>query len=83
MVFNFNFYKYRKIAYIFSFLLMISQYFYLAKNLNLGIDFKGGVMIEAKFTSEPDLFELRNKILSLIDGNIEIQEFGDPNNNFI
>ena len=48
------------------------------KNLNLGIDFKGGVMIEAKFTSEPDLFELRNKILSFIDGNIEIQEFGDP-----
>ena len=79
MNFNFNFYKYRKIAFIFSFLLMISSVFlFVKKNLNLGIDFKGGVMIEAKFTSEPDLFELRNKILSFIDGNIEIQEFGDP-----
>ena len=78
MNFNFNFYKYRKIAFIFSFLLMISSVFlFVKKNLNLVIDFKGGVMIEAKFTAEPDLFELKNKILSFIDGNIEIQEFGD------
>ena len=79
MYFNFNFYKYRKIAFVFSFLLMIlSIFLFFKKNLNLGIDFKGGVMVEAKFLSEPSLLELRNNVSSLIDGNIEIQEFGEP-----
>ncbi len=79
MYFNFNFYKYRKIAFVFSFFLMIlSIFLFLKKNLNLGIDFKGGVMVEAKFLSEPNLLELRNNVSSSIDGNIEIQEFGEP-----
>ena len=79
MNFNINFYKYRKIAFVFSILLMISSILlFLKKNLNLGIDFKGGVMVEAKFSSEPNLLDLRNKISSFLDGNIEIQEFGDP-----
>ena len=79
MYFNFNFYKYRKIAFVFSFLLMIlSIFLFFKKNLNLGIDFKGGVMVEAKFLSEPSLLELRNNVSSFIEGNIEIQEFGEP-----
>ena len=79
MYFNFNFYKYRKIAFVFSFLLIIlSIFLFFKKNLNLGIDFKGGVMVEAKFLSEPSLLELRNNVSSFIDGNIEIQEFGEP-----
>ena len=79
MYFNFNFYKYRKVAFVFSFLLMIlSIFLFFKKNLNLGIDFKGGVMVEAKFLSEPSLLELRNNVSSFIDGNIEIQEFGEP-----
>ena len=79
MYFNFNFYKYRKIAFVFSFLLMtLSIFLFFNKNLNLGIDFKGGVMVEAKFLSEPNLIESRNRISSTLDGNIEIQEFGDP-----
>ena len=79
MYFNFNFYKYRKIAFVFSVLLMIlSIFLFFKKNLNLGIDFKGGVMVEAKFLSEPSLLELRNNVSSFIDGNIEIQEFGEP-----
>ena len=79
MYFIFNFYKYRKIAFVFSFLLMIlSIFLFFKKNLNLGIDFKGGVMVEAKFLSEPSLLELRNNVSSFIDGNIEIQEFGEP-----
>ena len=79
MYFNFNFYKYRKIAFVFSFLLMIlSIFLFFKKNLNLGIDFKGGIMVEAKFLSEPSLLELRNNVSSFIEGNIEIQEFGEP-----
>ena len=81
MKFNIDFYKYRNVAYIFSAILLISSVsLFLFKNLNLGIDFKGGIMIEAKFNNPPDLTDLRNKITNLSIGNSEIQEFGDPSN---
>ena len=81
MKFNIDFYKYRNVAYIFSAILLISSVsLFLFKNLNLGIDFKGGIMIEAKFNNPPNLTELRNKITNLSIGNSEIQEFGDPTN---
>ena len=79
MVFNINFYKYRKVAFLFSLILMLSSVFlFVKKNLNLGIDFKGGVMVEAKFKSAPNLEDLRKNISSFLSTNIEIQEFGDP-----
>ena len=81
MKFNIDFYRYRNVAYIFSAILLISSVsLFLFKNLNLGIDFKGGIMIEAKFNTPPNLTELRNKITNLSIGNSEIQEFGDPTN---
>ena len=79
MVFNINFYKYRKFAFLFSLILMFfSVFLFVKKNLNLGIDFKGGVMVEAKFNSAPNLEDLRENISSFLSTNIEIQEFGDP-----
>ncbi len=79
MVFNINFYKYRKVAFLFSLILMLfSVFLFVKKNLNLGIDFKGGVMVEAKFKSAPNLEDLRKNISSFLSTNIEIQEFGDP-----
>ncbi len=81
MRFNFDFYKYRKFAFLISLVLMFySLFLFLKNNLNLGIDFKGGTMVEAKFTSQPDLSILRNNISELSIGNVEIQEFGDPSN---
>ncbi len=78
MVFNINFYKYRKVAFLFSLTLMLfSIFLFVKKNLNLGIDFKGGVMVEAKFKSAPNLEDLRKNIASYLSANIEIQEFGD------
>ena len=78
MVFNINFYKYRKVAFLFSLILMLfSIFLFVKKNLNLGIDFKGGVMVEAKFKSAPNLEDLRKNIASYLSTNIEIQEFGD------
>ena len=79
MVFKINFYKYRKVAFLFSSILMLfSVFLFVKKNLNLGIDFKGGVMVEAKFKSAPNLEDLRKNISSFLSTNIEIQEFGDP-----
>ena len=80
MNFNINFFKYKYTAFVLSLFLIgfsISLFFY--KNLNLGIDFKGGTMVEAKFSEVPDLAILRNTIDKLNIGNSEIQEFGDPN----
>ncbi len=76
-----NFYKYRFIAFIMSSIIILSSIFLFVKNnLNLGIDFKGGILIEANFSQKPDLSELRNNLVTLSAGNIEIQEFGSPSN---
>tara|TARA_A100001015_G_scaffold312787_1_gene418653 strand:- start:3637 stop:4452 length:816 start_codon:yes stop_codon:yes gene_type:complete len=58
--------------------MLFSVFLFVKKNLNLGIDFKGGVMVEAKFKSAPNLEDLRKNISSFLSTNIEIQEFGDP-----
>ena len=78
MNFNINFFKYRYIAFTISMVLIgLSAFLFITKNLNLGIDFKGGIMVEAKFSETPNLSLLRNKIDNLNIGNSEIQEFGD------
>ena len=74
-----NFFKYRYIAFGLSIvLLLMSALLFVNKSLNLGIDFKGGIMIEAEFDTTPNISNLRQKIDSLNIGNSEIQEFGDP-----
>ena len=72
-----NFYKYRISAFIFSFfLILFSVFLFFKDNLNLGIDFKGGILIEANFKNSPDLSDLREKLIGMSVGNIEIQELG-------
>lgn len=46
--------------------------------LNLGIDFRGGALIEARFPSQPEISELRGRVSGLNLGEITIQEFGEP-----
>jgi preprotein translocase SecF subunit len=76
-----NFYKYRISAFIFSFfLILFSIFLFIKDNLNLGIDFKGGFLIEVNFPNPPNLSDLREKLISISVGNIEIQEFGSPEN---
>ena len=76
-----NFFKYRIPAFIFSFLIVLGSVFlFLKNNLNLGIDFKGGIMIEADFKEAPNLIDLRMQLEELLIGNVEIQEFGSSSN---
>ena len=76
-----NFYRYRISAFIFSLLLILfSIFLFIKDNLNLGIDFKGGILIEANFKTSPDLSDLREKLIGMSVGNFEIQEFGSSEN---
>ena len=72
-----NFLKVKNIATILSILAIISSLFFLVyKNLNFGIDFKGGTLIEIKKEKELSIAEIRSQLSELNIGDIQIQTFG-------
>lgn len=77
---NLQFIPRRVIFFIFSALLVASSIgLYLVKDLNYGIDFKGGILIEVKTTGGPaDIRAMRNNLSGLGVGEIGLQEFGSP-----
>lgn len=50
------------------------------RGLNLGIDFTGGILIEAEFTQAPDLTTIRHELKNTGIGEISLQTFGKPTN---
>ncbi|MDA9170794.1 protein translocase subunit SecF [Alphaproteobacteria bacterium] len=76
---NFDFLRFKKVAFLFSSLIILGTLLSLLLNsLNYGIDFKGGILIElrAKNLNVAKIDDLRNKISSLNVGEISIQKFG-------
>ena len=47
--------------------------------LNFGVDFKGGVLIEARFVTAPNLDQVRSEVDHLGVGEASLQTFGAPN----
>jgi preprotein translocase subunit SecF len=77
---NVDFIGKRRAAAIFSATLIMASIFSLIWHggPNYGIDFKGGTLIQLKFTEAVPLSEVRKIIGGLKIGDFSIQEFGSP-----
>ena len=76
---NIDFLSIKKFAFLFSILVILGTFLSLfLNNLNYGIDFKGGILLEvrAKNYEKSNINELRNKVLTLKAGETSIQKFG-------
>lgn len=77
---NFNFIGLRKLFFTLSIILTISTAFLLLNNgLNKGIDFTGGLIIEAKTSGNTDLKTLRHSITDAGYEGASLQEMSDEN----
>ena len=78
---KFDFMRFRRISFPMSALLSIfaiSLYFF--HGLNFGIDFKGGTLIEVQSKTGPaDLAKMRAMLGALGLGEVQLQQFGAPN----
>jgi len=74
---DFNFMSKRKIAAVFSIILILASIFSLVtQGLNFGIDFTGGTMIEIAYQEEVKLEEIRSTLAQSGYGDAIVQNFG-------
>ena len=74
-----DFMRWHVFGFAFSILLgLVSIGLFVSIGLNLGIDFKGGLLIEAKTQGPADLAAMRAKIDALHIGEASLQNFGAP-----
>ena len=77
---NINFMRIKKLTlFISSILFFLSLSLIFIKGLNLGIDFTGGSLIEARFKENIDLSNLRIQMNKLDLGEIQLQSIGNKN----
>jgi len=74
-----DFMRWHKLGFAFSILLtLLSIGLFLSEGLNYGIDFEGGILIEARSTTGPaNLADMRSKLDSLNLGDVSLQGFGN------
>ena len=79
-----SFVENRKKFYILSlFFAIISIFSLWIKELNFGIDFKGGLLVEIKHENNIELEILRNNIAELNYGDFTLQKLDNSNDNFL
>ncbi len=75
-----NFMRGHKITFVISLVLILGSIGLLfTKGLNFGIDFAGGILIEARAPEQPDIGQLRERLSGLGLGEVALQSFGDQN----
>ncbi|PIR37175.1 MAG: protein translocase subunit SecF [Alphaproteobacteria bacterium CG11_big_fil_rev_8_21_14_0_20_39_49] len=75
-----NFIQNKILAFAFSAFLLCATIFLLAtKGLNFGIDFTGGILIDAKFEQPVELGKMRDLLKGADIGDVSLQTFGEPN----
>ena len=74
---KYNFLKYKKsFMFISLIFFVLSIFLFYAKGLNLGVDFKGGTVIEMKFDQPNNSEEIRKSLLKIDLGDVKVKEFG-------
>lgn len=74
---KYNFLKYKKSFMAVSLIFfVISILLFYIKGLNLGIDFKGGTVIEMKFDQPNNSDDIRKSLLKIDLGDVKVKEFG-------
>src|ERR1700730_11495789 len=76
---KFDFMRFRRISFpVSAALSILALVFYFTHGLKIGIDFKGGTLIEVQSKSGPlDIAQMRTTLDGLGLGEIQLQEFGD------
>lgn len=76
---NIDFVSKRRIAFVFSAVMIVASLVAFAmQGLNFGIDFRGGTLIEIKTEGPADVADLRARVGGLGLGEVQVQEFGEP-----
>ncbi len=75
-----HFMQWRKLSFPLSAILLVGSLgLFVVQNLNYGIDFQGGSLIEYKANSgQADLGDIRARMAELNLGDVQVQEFGAP-----
>ena len=79
---KFDFMRFRRVSFPISAMLsIVAILLYFHPGLNLGIDFRGGTLIEVQQKSGPaDLAKMRSTLNQLNLGDVQLQQFGGPEN---
>jgi preprotein translocase subunit SecF len=77
---NLPFLKYRNVGFALAIVLTVAAVLLVAvRGLNFGVDFAGGLLVEARFEQPVPLDRLRAQVNAMGAGQGNLQGFGDPN----